>query len=170
MTEAPWTQEFKHCQLLHAIEHFLRHKVILQNLALLLLCIKSVILELTRLDTCSGNKWSRAMHVCVCVRACVCVRPQARSLCPTLCNPTDCSWPGSSVHVIFQAKILEWVAISYSKRSSWPKDGTHVSYVSCTGRHILYHCDTWEAHCEPILIIFSQHLNMLILWNYTFTF
>ena len=39
-------------------------------------------------------------------------------LCPTLCDPRDCSPPGSSVHGIFQARILEWVAISYSRRSS----------------------------------------------------
>ena len=45
--------------------------------------------------------------MCVCV--CVCVRAQ---LCPTLCNPMDCSLPGSSVHGIFQARILEEVAIS----------------------------------------------------------
>ena len=36
-------------------------------------------------------------------------------LCPTLCDPMDCSPPGSSVHGIFQARILEWIAISYTK-------------------------------------------------------
>ena len=41
--------------------------------------------------------------------------------CPTLCDPLDCSLPGSSVHGIFQARILECVAISPSKGSSWPK-------------------------------------------------
>ena len=40
--------------------------------------------------------------------------------CLTLCNPTDCSLPGSSVHGISQARILEWVAISSSRGSSWP--------------------------------------------------
>ena len=65
--------------------------------------------------------------------------------CPTLCNPRDYSPPGSSVHWIFQAQILEWVAISYSRASSWPKDPKHVSYISCIGRQILYHCATWEA-------------------------
>ena len=43
---------------------------------------------------------------CVCV--CVCVQ-----LCPTLCDPMDCSPSGSSVHGIFQARILEWVAVSF---------------------------------------------------------
>ena len=42
--------------------------------------------------------------------------------CPALCHPMDCSLPGSSVHEIFQARILEWVAISFSRRSSEPRD------------------------------------------------
>ena len=49
--------------------------------------------------------------------------------CPTLCDPMDCSPPGSSVHGTFQARILEWVAISFSRGSSRPKDQT---WVSCT--------------------------------------
>ena len=46
--------------------------------------------------------------------------------CPTLCNPTDCSLPCSSIHGIFQATVLEWVAISFSRGSSQPRDGTKV--------------------------------------------
>ena len=65
--------------------------------------------------------------------------------CPTLCNPTDCSLLGSSVHVILQARILEWIAISSSRGSSWPRDWTHLSYASCISREILYHWATWEA-------------------------
>ena len=57
--------------------------------------------------------------------------------CPTVCNPMDYSLPGSSVHGIFQARILEWVAISFSRGSSQPRDGTHVSCISCSGRQIL---------------------------------
>ena len=59
--------------------------------------------------------------------------------CLSLCNPRDCSPPGSSVRGISQARILEWVAISFSGGSSWPRDGTHISYVSCLGRQVLYH-------------------------------
>ena len=55
----------------------------------------------------------------------------------------DCSPPGSSVHEIFQAAILEWVAISSSRVSSWFRDQT---CVSCLGRQILYHWAIWEAH------------------------
>ena len=63
----------------------------------------------------------------------------------SVCNPMDCSLPGSSVHGILQARILEWVAISYSKGSSRPRDWTCVSCVPCIGRQILYHCATWKA-------------------------
>ena len=67
----------------------------------------------------------------------------------------DCSSPGSSVHGIFQARILDWVAISYSRGSFWPRDQICTSYVSCIGRWILYHCPTWEA-------ILKNHLNFLL--------
>ena len=62
--------------------------------------------------------------------------------CPTLRDPRDYSLPGFSVHGIFQARILEWVAISYSRGSSRLRDQTHISCVSCIGRQILYHCVT----------------------------
>ena len=69
-----------------------------------------------------------------------------------LCNPTDCSPPGP-VHRIFQARILGSVAISLSRGSSPPRDATHVSCISCTGRQTLYHWFTWEAptsqYAEP---------------------
>ena len=51
--------------------------------------------------------------------------------CLTLCDPMDCSPPGSSIHGIFQARVLEWVAISFFKGFSWPRDGTRISCVSC---------------------------------------
>ena len=51
----------------------------------------------------------------------------------------NCGPPGSSVHGILQARILEWVAISSSRVSSQPKDRTCVSYVSCIGSKVLYH-------------------------------
>ena len=55
--------------------------------------------------------------------------PNVAQSCLTLCYPMDCSLPGSSVHGIFQARILEWVAISFSRRSSQPRDQTQVSCV-----------------------------------------
>ena len=62
-----------------------------------------------------------------CSTLCWCAQPW-----PPLCNPMDCSPPGSSIHGIFQARILEWGAISFSRGSSWPRDWTWVSCVSCT--------------------------------------
>ena len=56
-----------------------------------------------------------------------------------LCDPMDCSLPGSSVHGILQARILEWVAIASSRGSSCPRDRTQVSYVSCIGGQALHH-------------------------------
>ena len=81
---------------------------------------------------------------------CVCMHVQ---LYLPLCDPMDCNPPGSSVHGIFQAKILEWIVISYSRGSSQPTDRTHVSCLSCTARQILYHSATWEA---PIYIYYHQ--------------
>ena len=65
--------------------------------------------------------------------------------CPTLCDPVGCSPPGSSVHGIFQAWILEWVAISFSSWSSRPRDRTHVSRI--VGRRFTLWA-TREAHAR----------------------
>ena len=70
-------------------------------------------------------------------RACVHVKSLPSS--PTLCGTMDCSPPGSSVHGILQAKILERVAMPSSRGSSWPRNCTHIPYVSCVGRQVLYH-------------------------------
>ena len=74
--------------------------------------------------------------------------------CPTLCNPMDCSLPGSSVHGFFQARILKWVVISYSRGSSQPRDRTHVSCVSFIGRQILNHCATCEVPRNYVELVF----------------
>ena len=50
--------------------------------------------------------------------------------CPTLCDPIDYSLPGSSVHEIFQARVLEWIAVLFSRGSSWPRDQTQVSRIA----------------------------------------
>ena len=60
---------------------------------------------------------------------CVLLKPLVAQLCPTLCNPMDCSLPDSSVHENFQARILAWVAIPFFKGSSWPRDWTQVSHT-----------------------------------------
>ena len=61
--------------------------------------------------------------------------------------PMDCSPPGASVHGIPQARILEWVVISLSRGSSWPRDRT---WFSCTGKIILYHWATSETQKAPL--------------------
>ena len=71
--------------------------------------------------------WVSLSLLCVCV--CVCLHLVSKS-CPTLCDPMDCNLPGSSIHGIFQARILRWVAISFSRASSAPRDGTHVSCIA----------------------------------------
>ena len=69
-------------------------------------------------------------------------------LCPTLCDTMDCSPPGSCVREIFQARILEWVAISFSRGSSPPRDRT---WVSCTAGRFFTNWATREAkiHTKP---------------------
>ena len=76
---------------------------------------------------------------CLLNQASVCVHAKSIQSCPTLCNPMDCSPPGASVHRILQAILLEQVARLSSRGSSPPRDRTHVSYVSCIGRWVLYH-------------------------------
>ena len=56
-----------------------------------------------------------------------------------LCDPVDFRLPGSSVYGFLQARILEWVALLSSREFSWPKDQTHLSYVSFIGRQVLHH-------------------------------
>ena len=75
-------------------------------------------------------------YVCVCVVVVVVLVTQS---CPTLCNPVDWSPPGFSVPGISQARILEWVAISFSRGSSWPRDLLHYRWILC-------HWATRETH------------------------
>ena len=72
--------------------------------------------------------------------------------CLTLCDSMDCNPPTSSVHEIFQARIPEPIAISYSRGSSQPRDHTRVSWVSCIGWWILYRCATWEGNFLLLLL------------------
>ena len=71
--------------------------------------------------------------------------------CLTLCDPMDCSLPGFSVHGILQARILEWVTISFSRGSSRPRDRT---WVSCIGGRCFNLWATREAHVQFVFQIF----------------
>ena len=66
-------------------------------------------------------------YIHTCSENCVCSVVQS---CPALCDPIDCSQPGSSVHGSLQARILEWVAIPFSRGLSPPRDPTHVSCIT----------------------------------------
>ena len=72
----------------------------------------------------------------MCIYMCVCLVAQS---CPTLCSPMHCGPLSSSVHGILQARILEWVAISFSRGSPLTQGSkTNVSCTSYTGRQALY--------------------------------
>ena len=89
-------------------------------------------------------------------RSCYSSSPQLKTLhwgslqsCLTLCDPMDCSPPGSSVHGILQAGILECVAMPSSRGSFWPRDGTWVPYNSCTAGRF---CITEPPRKPPLLL------------------
>ena len=120
--------------------------------------------------------WCFVLMICECwtipasynksclIMLCVCVCAQS---CLTLCNPMDCSLPGSSIRGILQAGILEWVAISSSTEPSQPRDWTRVSHII---RQILYH------QCPLVvfgLLIFCwefSHLCLSVTLAYNFQF
>ena len=81
--------------------------------------------------------------------------------CPTLCDPMDCSLPGSSIHGIFQARVLEWAAISFSRRSSQPRDQTQISCIA--GRRFTI----WATREAPTLpnISWGQVPHSLKAWS-----
>ena len=86
--------------------------------------------------------------VCVCVR--VCARALTQS-CLTLCGLMNCSSLGSSIHGFFQARILEWVAISYSWGSSQRRDRTCISCISLIGGGFFTTSATWETLLAPLI-------------------
>ena len=92
---------------------------------------------------------SKHIHHCVCVYVCV----LAAQLC-LICDPLDCSPPGSSIHGILQARTLEWVAMPSSRGSSQPKDWTWVSCIA-GGFFTLY----------PLTIIISSNWGAPISWS-----
>ena len=79
----------------------------------------------------------------------MCIRAKSLQLYLTVCNPMDCSPPGSSVHGILQKRILEWVAIPFSRGSSQPRDRT---WVSCIAGGFFTIWATREAWCHQELL------------------
>ena len=98
--------------------------------------------------------------------------------CPTLHDPTDCSPPGSSIHGIFQARVLEWGAIAFSEK--WIADVPNFNMVK-SAKHVLLRMDwnmilshpTYHFLCCPLVSLFTRLLNWwmyLILLGLTETF
>ena len=107
--------------------------------------------------------YSMCTHTCVCICACTCVLSGVWLLATPL---TIACLTGSSVLGIFQARILEQVAISFFRGSSQPRSQTCVSCISCIGRRILYHWATWESTLyipdKTYYLLFHWHLCMII--------
>ena len=125
------------------------------HLIVVLICISPVISYVDYLFLC----WpSVCFHMC-CFIPCsqqvfvigtlVCAK--SLQLYPTVCNPMDCSLLGSFVHGILQVRVLEWIAISFSRASSWPRDRIR---VSCIGRRVLYH---WATRKVPLITLSRSH-------------
>ena len=88
--------------------------------------------------------------------------------CPTLCDPMDCSLPGFSIHGIFQARILEWVAISFSRGSSWPRNQTWVSCIA--GKCFILWATREALVCSPYILVslYSAWLMTLNISSYAY--
>ena len=114
-------------------------------------CLKGIPLDKAVMILAS-DFWPQETLLNVCVCAGMCVWAQSNL---TLSSPTDCSPPGFSVHRILQAKILEWVSISFSRGSSWTRDQT---WVSCIGRQISLPLSHWGS---PMIILLND-----IIWFY----
>ena len=100
------------------------------------------------------------IHICVCLLG--------AQLYPAFCEPRDCSQPGSSVHVILQTRILEWIAIPFSRGFSQPRDQTWVSCIASrfltvwatietpSHTHTLTHAYIyWTARLKPYILIYD---------------
>ena len=89
---------------------------------------------------------------------------EVAQLCLTLCDPVDCSPPGYSIHRVFQARVLDWVAISFSRGSFRPRGWTQVSHIA--GR-----CFTiWAIREAPLYILIAYEVNIIFHFLVDFTF
>ena len=88
-------------------------------------------------------------------RSSLTIKVLVSQLCPTLYDPMDCSLPGSLVHGILQARIVEWVAIPFSRGSFQPRDQTQVSYIALTLERSVLHF--------ILYLIFLSDINFAIL-------
>ena len=89
------------------------------------------------------------------------VHAKSLQLCSTLCDPVDCSPPGSSIHGVHQARILEWAAMPSSRGSSWPRDGSCVSYLHWLAGSLPVAPNCWQCSLT-ILLISVEYVSSLI--------
>ena len=83
-------------------------------------------------------RWVQQYHLSGLGLLCIPLYALRAQSCLTLCNPMDCSPPGSPVHGLLQARILDWVGLPFSRVLSRLRDRTCISYISCVSKHALY--------------------------------
>ena len=98
------------------------------------------------------------------VRRCIIVQTSGiqvlvAQLCPTLCDPMDCSPPGSSIHGILQARILEWVAMLFSRGSSQPRNQIQVSRIVGAFFTVWASREAQDSNAKAWVCINEQTLN-----------
>ena len=81
--------------------------------------------------------------------------------CPTLCNPMDCSLSGSSIHGIFQARMLEWIAVSFSRGSSRPRNRTVISRIA--GKHFTIWANREAQTCSKRSVVRENKTALLVI-------
>ena len=89
---------------------------------------------------------------------------EVTQLCPTLCDPMDCSLSGFSVQGIFQARVLEWVTISFSTGSSQPTDRTQVSCIASRRFSLWATRKLYSSHQFAVVINIFYQMKSLICW------
>ena len=110
--------------------------------------------------------------VCVCVRVCVHVCVLVTPSCPTVCYPVDYNPPGSSVRGVLQARILEWIPISFSRGSSQPRDQTWMSCMqadslclSQQGRFLMSDAQLLSTHRVILaLLLCARYCSFRVRW------
>ena len=132
---------------------FVLFKILKKSMCLCISDIKSLEKNKSTSDKIHSSlyKFSSISFICLCLSLYLYIIAQS---CLTLCNPMDCSLTSSSVHGIFQARILEWVAIYFSKRSSQTRDWTRVScivdrwFTIWATREVLLYTKRWWLRCS----------------------
>ena len=111
-----------------------------------------------------------AFHIWLLLCWGTCVHDQSVQLCLTLCNPMDCSPRGSSAYGNLQVRILEWVAMLFSRGSSQSMDWTCISCVSCIAGGFFIHWATWEAHYVEVGSLYACFCYHKWVFNFVKTF